>query len=125
MARGQGNTDLAVPGPALDLYLSVAPDGYGLLDAYSRLTGRAPIPPRWTFGFMLSRWGYADAADVQDKWHQFRDRQIPVDAFIYDYDWFNNDWDFNPKTFPAGSLDTDETDGAALRRHPQAAHQRR
>ena len=99
-----GTLTLTVPGPYLDLYLSVAPDGYGLLDAYSRLTGRAPIPPRWTFGFMLSRWGYADAADVQDKWHQFRDRQIPVDAFIYDYDWFTNDWDFSPKTFPPGSL---------------------
>ena len=74
---------------------------------------------------MLSRWGYTDAADVQDKWHQFRDRQIPVDAFIYDYDWFVNDWEFNPKTFPPGSLDTDEPDGPALRRHPQAARQRR
>lgn len=94
-----------VPGPYLDLYLMVAPNGgYGLLDAYSRLTGRAPIPPRWTFGYMQSRWGYADAADVRDKWHQFRDRKIPVDAFIYDYDWFVNDWEFNPKTFPSGSL---------------------
>ena len=100
-----GTLTWTVPGPYLDLYLSVAPDGYGLLDAYSRLTGRAPIPPRWAFGFMISRWGYADAADVQDKWHQFRDRRIPVDAFIYDYDWFTNDWDFNPKTFPPGSLD--------------------
>ena len=98
-----GTLTWTVPGPSLDLYLSAAPTGYGLLDAYSRLTGRAPIPPRWTFGFMLSRWGYKDAADVQDKWHQFRDRKIPVDAFIYDYDWFNNDWDFNPKVFPADS----------------------
>ena len=99
-----GTLTWTVPGPYLDLYLSVAPDGYGLLDAYSRLTGRAPIPPRWTFGFMLSRWGYADAADVQDKWQGLRDRQIPVDSFEYDYDWFYNDWDFNPKTFPPGSL---------------------
>ncbi|MDQ2799986.1 MAG: DUF5110 domain-containing protein [Armatimonadota bacterium] len=99
-----GTLTWTMPGPFLDLYLSVAPDGYGLLDAYTRLTGRAPIPPRWTFGFMISRWGYSDAADVQDKWQQFRDRKIPVDAFIYDYDWFTNDWDFNPKTFPPGSL---------------------
>ncbi len=99
-----GTLTWTVPGPSLDLYLSVAPTSYGLLKAYSRLTGYAPIPPRWTFGFMISRWGYSDAADVSDKWHQFRDRQIPVDAFIYDYDWFNNDWDFNPKTFPPGSL---------------------
>lgn len=100
-----GKLTWTVPGSNLDLYLSVAKDGYGLLDAYSRLTGRAPIPPRWTFGFLMSRWGYADAADVQDKWRQFRDRQIPVDAFIYDYDWFKDDWEFNPKTFPPGSLD--------------------
>ncbi len=100
-----GTLTITVPGPSLDLYLSVGKNGYGLLDAFSRLTGRAPIPPRWTFGFMLSRWGYTDAADVQDKWHQFRDRHIPVDSFEYDYDWFVNDWDFNPKTFPAGSLD--------------------
>jgi alpha-glucosidase len=25
---------------------------------------------------------------------------IPVDAFIYDYDWYIKDWEFNPKTFP-------------------------
>jgi alpha-glucosidase len=99
-----GSLTWTTPGPFLDLYLSVAPNSYGLLDAQSRLTGPAPIPPRWTFGFMQSRWGYKDAADIQDKWTQFRDRKIPIDAFIYDYDWFQNDWDFNPKTFPAGSL---------------------
>ena len=99
-----GTLTWTMPGPFLDLYLSVAPDGYGLLEAYSRLTGRAPIPPRWAFGFLISRWGYADAADVQDKWQQFRDRKLPVDAFIYDYDWFVDDFQFNPKTFPVGSL---------------------
>jgi alpha-glucosidase len=100
----QGTLAFTVPGPYVDLYLSAADGPYGLLDAYARLTGRAPIPPRWTFGYLQSRWGYADAADVQDKWQQFRTRQIPVDAFIYDYDWFVNDWQFNPKTFPDGSL---------------------
>ena len=94
-----------VPAPSVDLYLSVGNDGYALLNAYSRLTGRAPIPPRWTFGYLQSRWGYSDSSDVQDKWNQFRERQIPVDAFIYDYDWFVNDWVLNSTTFPAGSLD--------------------
>ncbi|RYG75338.1 glycoside hydrolase family 31 protein [bacterium] len=100
-----GTLTFTIPAPYADVFLSTAPDGYGLLDGFSRLTGRAPIPPRWTFGFMMSRWGYQDAADVQDKWQQFRDRKIPVDTFIYDYDWFTNDWEFNPKTFPAGTLD--------------------
>ena len=89
-----------VPETYADVYLMSAADGAGVLGEYARLTGSAPIPPRWTFGFLLSRWGYKDAADVQDKWQQFRDRKIPVDAFIYDYDWYKNDWEFNPATFP-------------------------
>jgi alpha-glucosidase len=89
-----------VPEAFADIYLMVAPNGAGILGDYARLTGYAPIPPRWTFGFLLSRWGYKDVADVQDKWQQFRDRKIPVDAFIYDYDWYKNDWEFNPTTFP-------------------------
>ena len=89
-----------VPEGFADIYLMAAADTSGVLGDYARLTGSAPIPPRWTFGFLLSRWGYKDDADVQDKWQQFRDRKIPIDAFIYDYDWYTNDWEFNPATFP-------------------------
>jgi alpha-glucosidase len=95
-----GTLAWTVPEGFADIYLMAATESAGVLGDYARLTGSAPIPPRWTFGFLLSRWGYRDAADVQDKWQQFRDRKIPVDAFIYDYDWFINDWEFNPHTFP-------------------------
>ena len=61
-----------VPATYIDLYLLVAPTPYALLDAYTRLTGRPPIPPAWTLGYLQSRWGYADAADVRDKWNRFR-----------------------------------------------------
>lgn len=93
-----------IPGSFVDLYLSSAKDGYGLLNNYSKLTGRASIPPRWSFGFLMSRWGYSGFEDIKDKWKQFRDRHVPVDAFIYDYDWFENDWEFNRRNFPTGSL---------------------
>jgi alpha-glucosidase len=95
-----GTMTWTVPERFADVYLMAAHDSAGVLGEYARLTGSAPIPPRWTFGFLMSRWGYKDVADVQDKWQQFRDRKIPVDAFIYDYDWYTNDWDFNPATFP-------------------------
>ncbi len=101
----QGTLTWTVPEGFADVYLMAANDGAGVLGQYARLTGSAPIPPRWTFGFLLSRWGYKDAADVQDKWQQFRDRKIPVDAFIYDYDWFVKDWQFNPATFPDPAAD--------------------
>jgi len=89
-----------VPAKYIDLYLLVAPNPYAMLDAYARLTGRPPVPPAWTLGYLQSRWGYADAADVREKWNRFRALHIPVDAFLYDYDWFTDDWQFNLRTFP-------------------------
>ena len=109
-----GTLTWTVPGRYADVYLLAAEDGPGVLGEYARLTGSAPIPPRWTFGFLLSRWGYQDAADVQDKWQQFRDRKIPVDAFIYDYDWFVKDWEFNPATFPEPVADLAKMHGMNL-----------
>ena len=65
--------------------------GYGLLNAYSRLTGRAPIPAAAgrsaTFRVAGATPTPADACRTSGA--RFRDRRIPVDAFIYDYDWFN------------------------------------
>ena len=55
--NGTGWTDengvltVTVHGPFVDLYLGLGANGYELLDDYSRLTGRAPMPPRWTFGY--------------------------------------------------------------------------
>ena len=103
-----GKLTWQIPAKYIDLYLIAAPTPYTMLDAYTRLTGRPPIPPAWTFGYLQSRWGYADAADVRDKWDKFRQLHIPVDAFIYDYDWFTGDWQFNPKTFPNPAADLAE-----------------
>lgn len=94
-----GTLTWTIPNSYADVYLSVAPNAYGLLDAYSRLTGPAILPPKWTFGFLMSKWGYKDNADIRDKWTQFRNRNIPVDAFIYDYEWFKDDWKFNEDNF--------------------------
>ena len=87
--------------------------------------GARRIPPRWTFGFMLSRWGYADAADVQDKWHQFRDRKIPWTRSSTTTTGSTTTGSSTPRRSPIGQPGQDAQDGAAFRRHPQAARQRR
>ncbi len=95
-----------IPNSYADVYLTTAPTAYGLLDAYARLTGPAPIPPRWTFGFMMSKWGYSGHDDITDKWTQFRTRKIPVDTFIYDYEWFKDDWQLNETNFSPQDIAT-------------------
>ncbi|HUT52777.1 MAG TPA: glycoside hydrolase family 31 protein [bacterium] len=63
---------------------------YEILDAYSRLTGRTPIPPRWVTGYMQSRYGYKDEAEFRFLMDNFRSRSLPCDALIFDLDWFSS-----------------------------------
>lgn len=81
-------------GPAADMYLIVAPR---LLDASRSLlaiTGRPPVPPRWTFGYLQSRWGWVDRAYIENTLREFDTRKLPVDAFIFDFEWYTKHPDY-------------------------------
>ncbi len=52
----------------------------------SWLSGRPPLPPKWTLGFLNSQWG-ADEKELRGIIAQYRAQRIPIDAFILDYDW--------------------------------------
>ena len=63
--RKKGNKHyLIIPGRQLDFYLLSGDTPFQILKKYTDLTGAPPIPPLWTFGFMISRWGYKDWKDV-------------------------------------------------------------
>lgn len=103
------------PGPTADLYLMPAASLKAAAQAYAQLTGQAPVPPRWAFGYLQSRWGWKDRAYIEDTLRQFQTNRIPVDAFIYDFEWYTaepdyelkpqgdpafKDFSWNPKLFP-------------------------
>jgi alpha-glucosidase len=50
------------------------------------LTGHPPLPPKWTLGFLNSQWG-SDEAEIKQLAATYRQKHIPIDAFILDYDW--------------------------------------
>jgi alpha-glucosidase len=76
------------------LYLMPAAFPKDAAEAYARLTGFAPVPPRWTFGYLQSRWGWKNRAYIEDTLKQFQDLKIPVDAFIYDFEWYTTNPDY-------------------------------
>ena len=82
------------PGPRADLYLMPAASLKNAEGAYARLTGAAPVPPRWAFGYMQSRWGWKDRAYIEDALKHFQDLNLPVDAFIYDFEWYTPNPDY-------------------------------
>lgn len=68
-------------------------------EAYYTLTGRPPVPPRYAFGFIASRWGWTDRVYIEDTLQRFRDGKYPLDGIIIDFEWFTNETDYG---YPPG-----------------------
>ncbi|HEY5946327.1 MAG TPA: glycoside hydrolase family 31 protein, partial [Kofleriaceae bacterium] len=68
----------------------------------TQLTGRPALPPRWALGFHQSRWGYANAAEVEAVAAKFRELDIPADALWLDIQHLRGfrSFTFDPQAFP-------------------------
>ncbi len=73
--------------PALDLYLFPGPDAKAILGAYSALTGRTPLPPRWALGYHQCRYSYASEQDARTVAARLDADGIPVDVIWLDIDY--------------------------------------
>lgn len=62
-----------------------------LIDNYTDLTGKQPLPPRWAFGNFSSRFGYHSQKEVMRTIDKFKEDQIPLDAIILDIYWFGKE----------------------------------
>ncbi|POY40494.1 glycosyl hydrolase [Flavobacterium alvei] len=78
-----------------------------LISNYTDLTGKQPLPARWTLGNFSSRFGYHSQEEVEKTIKKFEDDQIPVDAVILDLYWFGKEMkgtmgnlDWEKETFP-------------------------
>ena len=73
-------------------YQIIAADTWeDLMDSYTDLTGKQPLPPRWAFGNFASRFGYHSQAEVEQTIQKFKESKIPVDGLILDIFWFGKD----------------------------------
>jgi alpha-glucosidase len=73
-----------------------------VLEDYSRLTGRTPLPPIWALGNQQSRWSYFPEKRVREIAEGFRKNKIPADVIYLDIDYMDGyrvfTWD--KKRFP-------------------------
>lgn len=63
-----------------------------ILNEYTSLTGKAPMPPLWSFGFWMSRITYFSEAEGREVTKKLRDNRIPCDVLHFDTGWFETDW---------------------------------
>ena len=66
-----------------------------ILDEYTKLTGKSPMPPLWSFGLWMSRCTYNAEKQVRDVASRLRENRIPCDVIHLDTGWFETDWRCN------------------------------
>jgi len=86
----------------LSYYLIVASRIQDQLEKYTWLTGRQPLPPKWAFGFIQSKYGYRNETEARAMVQTMRVKQIPCDAIVLDLYWFQHmgDLSWNASAFP-------------------------
>jgi|CZKI01.1.fsa_nt_gi alpha-D-xyloside xylohydrolase len=91
-------------GDGTDYYFAYGPQLDGVIGAYRRLTGAAPMMPAWAFGLWQSRERYETAQQSLDVVKGFRSRGIPFDNIVQDWRyWPEGTWgshEFDPARFP-------------------------
>ena len=102
---GYGNRSEAVISSAsgnVDVYLIEEDTLSGIARSFRKLTGRSYMPPRWAFGYIQSRWGYASEQEIRTVAEEHRKRHIPLDGICLDIDYmvdFKN-FTWKPDAFP-------------------------
>ena len=89
-------------GGELDYYVIAGPTPREVLERYTALTGRTPLPPKWSLGFQQSRYTYTPESRVREVANTLRAHRIPADAIWLDIDFqdANAPFTVDRKTFP-------------------------
>ncbi len=75
---------------ALSYYFINSPEGdlAGVVSNYSRLTGRQPLPPFWSLGYITSKYGYRTQQEALGVVDSLKTRGYPVDGIVLDLYWY-------------------------------------
>lgn len=68
----------------IDLYFFTGPSVEQIVQRFSELTGRIPMPPRWALGYHQCRYSYESRAELEAIARRLRQRRIPCDAIYLD-----------------------------------------
>ncbi|MCR4618950.1 MAG: DUF4968 domain-containing protein [Lachnospiraceae bacterium] len=88
----------------LDLYFIGGGNIKKVVENYTDLTGKTPLPQLWTLGYHQCRWGYSSTKDIMEVADKFRELDIPCESVQFDIDYMDgyrvftwNEKDYGPK----------------------------
>eukprot|EP00112_Aurelia_sp_Birch-Aquarium-sp1_P009032 Seg2012.11_Seg2012.9 transcript_id=Seg2012.11_Seg2012.9/GoldUCD/mRNA.D3Y31 product="Maltase-glucoamylase intestinal" protein_id=Seg2012.11_Seg2012.9/GoldUCD/D3Y31 len=81
-------------GGILDFYMLFGPSPEDVVKQYTVAVGRPFLPPYWSLGFQLCRWGYNSLDRVKNITQKMREYDIPQDVQYGDIDHMDRHVDF-------------------------------
>lgn len=89
-------------GGELNYYFIAGPEPKRIIEEYTAMTGRSPLPPLWTLGYQQSRYSYYPEARAREIVKTLREKKIPADAIYFDIDYQQGNAPFtiNREYFP-------------------------
>ncbi|MBI3549860.1 MAG: glycoside hydrolase family 31 protein [Elusimicrobia bacterium] len=71
----------------LDYYFFAGPHPKRVIEDFTALTGRTPLPPLFSLGYQQCRYSYYPESQVREIATEFRKRKIPADVIYLDIDY--------------------------------------
>jgi len=89
-------------GGPLDYYFIYGPTPKQVVEGYTDLTGKPPLPPLWALGFQQSRYSYYPESQAREIANRLRADKIPSDVLYLDIDYQDRNRPFtvDAKGFP-------------------------
>jgi alpha-glucosidase len=98
----EGVLSFGADGGPLDYYFIYGPEPKHVIERYTALTGRMPLPPLWSLGYNQCRYSYYPERVVRFIAENFRVRRIPADVIWLDIHYMDRyrPFTWNPQRFP-------------------------
>uniref|UniRef100_H2YDG1 alpha-glucosidase n=1 Tax=Ciona savignyi TaxID=51511 RepID=H2YDG1_CIOSA len=85
-------------GGVLDMYVFLGPEPNRVVEQYNTAIGTPFLPPYWSLGFQLCRYGYGDLNTVKETVARMDAYDIPLDVQYGDIDYMDEQRDFTYDT---------------------------
>lgn len=89
-------------GGELNYYFIAGPEPKRVIQEFTALVGRTPLPPLWSLGYQQSRYSYFPEARGRQIVQTLRGKKIPADVIYFDIDYQDGNAPFtiNRQAFP-------------------------
>ncbi|CAN7673338.1 DUF4968 domain-containing protein [Paenibacillus sp. LjRoot153] len=103
----------------MDYYFILGPEMDSIVHGIRELTGKAPMLPKWSYGYVQSKERYTSQEELIAVVREYRERGLPLDCIVLDWkSWTGELWGqktLDPERFPDPKAMVEELHGMNAR----------